>query len=184
MQVRGNAGQGNNGQGRSRGSLGGNVRRSQCWEARPRSKPYPCSRTGVAPVSDIVWNGFSRPLLMAVNSHLLVSQWDEDGDRRDACATPPAAPSAWFATASLRLSQIEHDGWIRRTAGVLRACCGWSGRHSRAPVLLGLDQPAVSAGSLALAGRSAPARALYSHSPFTAAPAGRTRCRWPGQWER
>jgi hypothetical protein len=30
--------------------------------------------------------------MMAVNSHLLVRQWDEDGDRRDACPTPPATP--------------------------------------------------------------------------------------------
>jgi hypothetical protein len=78
------------------------------------ANPYPCSRTGVAPVSDIVWNGFSRPILMAVNSHLLVSQWDEDGDRRDACPTPPATPSAWFATASLRL---RHQGSLYAPPG-------------------------------------------------------------------
>ena len=70
-----------------------------------RRTPYICSRTGVAPVSDIVWDGFAKPILMGVNSHLLVSQWDEDGDRRDACPTPSATPSAWFATASLRLSR-------------------------------------------------------------------------------
>ena len=50
-------------------------------------EPYPCGRTGIAPVSDIVWDGFSEPLLMAVDSHLLVSQVDEAGDRRDAGTT-------------------------------------------------------------------------------------------------
>ena len=67
-------------------------------------QPYPCSRTGVASVSDIVWNGFSGRILMAVTSHLLERPGDGDGDRRDACPTTPATPFAWFASASLRRS--------------------------------------------------------------------------------
>ena len=45
------------------------------------AKPYPCSRTGVAPVSDIVWDGFSGQILMAVNAYHLVKQGNEDGVR-------------------------------------------------------------------------------------------------------
>ncbi len=41
-------------------------------------------RTGVAPVSDIAWDGFGGWILMAVNSHHLVGQGDEAGVRRDA----------------------------------------------------------------------------------------------------
>jgi hypothetical protein len=55
--------------------------------------------TGVAPVSDIAWTGFSGRSLPAANRHLLVRQEDEDGDRRDACPTPPATPSACFLSA-------------------------------------------------------------------------------------
>ena len=50
--------------------------------ARPHfPEPYPGSRTGVAPGSDIVWTSFSERRLPAVNSHLLVRQLDEYGDR-------------------------------------------------------------------------------------------------------
>ena len=41
---------------------------------------------------------------MAGNSHRMVSQSDEDGDRRDACPTLPATPSAWFLSAYFRLN--------------------------------------------------------------------------------
>ncbi len=78
---------------------------------------------------------------MAVNSHLLVSQGDEDGDRRDACPTPPATPLKWFATASLRLS-CSNDGvapglaTVRPLIGRWKDTAGGALRQSGKPVTL------------------------------------------------
>ena len=75
--------------GRTKGQL---VQRQQTIEDElDLTKPWLGSRTGVAPVSDIVWDGYPGRILVAVNSHLLVRQGNEDGDRHGACPTPPAS---------------------------------------------------------------------------------------------
>ena len=67
--------------------------------ALTETKPRPCSRPDIAPVSDIVRNGFSGRGLTPENRHLVVKHGDEDGNRRDACPTPPTTLPAWFTSA-------------------------------------------------------------------------------------
>ncbi len=115
-------------------------------------KPYPYSRTGVAPVSNTKETSAPRKTVAATNYHQSVGRIYEDEDRRDACPTCQIAGSETSAPRSVLAREraqtaramladchlCEHHCGVNRLAGEAGLC------HAGAEARIFMAQTEVS----------------------------------------